>query len=270
MMRSAAQLLVAVVLAVGLVAMPHGAGTVCAAAKKKAEPAKSSKSSKKETKSSKSSKKESTARDKKSKAADKKSKRDSEKTAKSSKRDKRAAEKSSNKTAKTSKRSSRDDRTAKSSTSSKKRGKNDGDDDSTATRSRRVRDVKRSSPEPREVRAASSPTPAVVKTDEAYADEEEEEITPKAANRLVADIPAARVVEIQNALIRVGVLAGPPTGIYDQSTFSAMSTFQTRNGWKPVGDPTALSLKALGVRKNSGQGQYEPAKVLEATALPGN
>jgi hypothetical protein len=120
-------------------------------------------------------------------------------------------------------------------------------------------------------RSASSPartarTPLVDDEDEG---EEDEPAGPRPANKYVASISTARVTEIQNALIQKGVLVGPPTGVYDQTTFQAMTTFQTRNGFGATGMPTAEALKALGVRKNTGVGISSPGRVLETTALDG-
>ena len=94
-----------------------------------------------------------------------------------------------------------------------------------------------------------------------------ESVGPRPANRLVSSISPARVIEIQNALIQKKVFTGPPNGVYDQATFSAMSAFQIRSGLGATGMPTADTLKALGVRKNSGLGVSSPTHVLESTAL---
>jgi hypothetical protein len=97
-------------------------------------------------------------------------------------------------------------------------------------------------------------------------DDVDEPATPRPANRYVGEIGAGRVMEIQNALAKAGVFAGPATGVYDQSTFQAMSTFQARRGFGVTGMPTAEALKALGVRKNSGVGITTPAGVLRSTS----
>jgi hypothetical protein len=98
-------------------------------------------------------------------------------------------------------------------------------------------------------------------------DDDGEDDTPtlRAANRYVADISPNRVIEIQNALIKAGAFAGPATGVYDQSTFDAMTSFQSRRGFGATGMPTAEALKALGVRKNSGIGITTPSTVLRST-----
>jgi hypothetical protein len=94
----------------------------------------------------------------------------------------------------------------------------------------------------------------------------DEPAPPRPANRLVAEIAPGRVFEIQNALIKAGAFAGPASGVYDQATFEAMTSFQSRRGFGATGMPTAEALKALGVRKNSGLGISTPAGVLQSTA----
>ena len=148
----------------------------------------------------------------------------------------------------------RDDRTAK-------RGKN-GKAEKPTRRDRDVKEARASRPAP----SRRPSEPVVSKAAEVDEDEPDEPPAPRAANRLVADMPTHRVVEIQNALIKEGVLVGPPSGVYDQATFDAMSAFQVRKGYKPVGVPTAYSLRDLGVRKNSGYAATSPARVVEATA----
>lgn len=153
-----------------------------------------------------------------------------------------------------------DDRASKRKASSKssnktvsrRRGKND-DADSRATRRRR-----------------EQPRPVVARNvaDDEEPEEADEPAGPRPANRLVAEITPTRVVQIQSALIQKGLLAGPPSGVYDQATFHAMSSFQSRNGWNANGNPTADALKALGVPKNSGRSLYTPARVVDATAPP--
>jgi hypothetical protein len=154
----------------------------------------------------------------------------------------------------------RDDRTAKrkkadtrSRTVAKKSSKKDDDEDARATRRRRE--------QPRPVVASKA-------SDVDEEEEAEEPAGPRPANRLVADIAPTRVVQIQNALIQKGLLVGPPTGVYDQATFTAMATFQSRNGWNANGNPTADALKALGVPKNSGRPLYTATRAVDATAPP--
>ena len=175
----------------------------------------------------------------------------SKKTASKKEPTKKDAKKSSKTASK--KDSKKDSKKSSSKTaSSKTRGK---DDASRASRSRRVREA----PAPKRA-------PVVARDEDDEDEEEAEPAGPRPANRLVGDIPTTRVIEIQTALIREGVLTGPASGVYDQATFQAMSTFQTRKGYKPVGVPTAFSLRDLGVTKNSGYGQQTAARVLEATA----
>src|SRR5205085_8865741 len=89
---------------------------------------------------------------------------------------------------------------------------------------------------------------------------------PRPANRYVSTINSGRVSEIQSALIKLRLMEGPPNGVYDQATFSAMQSFQARQGFETTGMPTARALKALGVRKSSGVGTTTPAQVLQSTA----
>ena len=177
----------------------------------------------------------------------------SKKTASKKESVKKKDSKKSSKTAskKNSKRDTKKSSKTASKKDSKKRGKNE---EPRASRSRRVRET----PAPKRAPIAAR--------DEDEEEEEREPAGPRPANRLVADIPTARVVEIQTALIREGVLTGPASGVYDQATFEAMSTFQSRKGYKPVGVPTAFSLRDLGVKKSSGYGQQTAARVLEETA----
>ena len=234
MLRSTLRLVAAALLAVGLVFAPSVAGAKSKKSDKKASSRDAKKGSKHDKK-DKTAKRDKGKKDKK--GTSKKDRRSDDRTAKRSKHD--------------------HDRTAKVS----KRGKNDGDDDDDrSTRARRT----------------APPSPAVAKrvVDDADAadaddgDEAEEPPGPKPANRIVADMSPVRVTQIQTALISKGLLAGPPNGVYDQPTFQAMAAFQTRNGWNGVGVPTADSLKALGVPKNSGRAFMTPARVVEATAPP--
>jgi hypothetical protein len=178
----------------------------------------------------------------------------SKKTASKKESAKKKDSKKSSKTAskKDSKRDTKKSSRTASKKDSKKRGKNE---EPRASRSRRVRET----PAPKRA-------PVVARDEDEEEEEEREPAGPRPANRLVADIPTARVVEIQTALIREGVLSGPASGVYDQATFEAMSTFQSRKGYKPVGVPTAYSLRDLGVKKSSGYGQQTAARVLEETA----
>jgi peptidoglycan hydrolase-like protein with peptidoglycan-binding domain len=114
------------------------------------------------------------------------------------------------------------------------------------------------------VRYDAAKTPTSDDDDESLA--EDKPALPRPANRFVSDIAPGRVTEIQNALMKAGVFAGPATGVYDQTTFDAMTTFQARRGFGATGMPTAEALKALGVRKNSGIGLTTPAVVVQSTA----
>jgi peptidoglycan hydrolase-like protein with peptidoglycan-binding domain len=71
-------------------------------------------------------------------------------------------------------------------------------------------------------------------------------------------IPAERVTEIQNALIKAGYLTGPASGQYDDQTTQAMKEFQTANGFPATGAPSAPALKRLGVSKRSNDGFAMP------------
>jgi peptidoglycan hydrolase-like protein with peptidoglycan-binding domain len=56
-----------------------------------------------------------------------------------------------------------------------------------------------------------------------------------------------RISEIQEALSKKGVLAGAPSGKWDDSTIDAMKKFQTSNGLNPSGKLDALTLEKLGL-----------------------
>jgi hypothetical protein len=56
-----------------------------------------------------------------------------------------------------------------------------------------------------------------------------------------------RICEIQEALSKKGVLAGAPSGKWDDSTIDAMKKFQTSNGLNPSGKLDALTLQKLGL-----------------------
>jgi len=71
-------------------------------------------------------------------------------------------------------------------------------------------------------------------------------------------IPAERVTEIQNALIKADYLAGPASGQYDDATVQAMKQFQAANGFPETGAPSAPALKKLGVSKRSNDGFAMP------------
>jgi hypothetical protein len=71
-------------------------------------------------------------------------------------------------------------------------------------------------------------------------------------------IPAERVTEIQNALIKAGYLQGPASGQYDDDTVQAMKQFQAANRLAGSGVPSASTLKRLGVPKRSNDGYAVP------------
>ncbi|HEY6327772.1 MAG TPA: peptidoglycan-binding protein [Blastocatellia bacterium] len=79
-----------------------------------------------------------------------------------------------------------------------------------------------------------------------------------ASTRTLNGIPADRVTEIQQALIKSGYLTGDPSGQYDSATSAAMKQFQMGNGFRASGLPSAESLKRLGVSKNSNDGYAVP------------
>jgi len=79
------------------------------------------------------------------------------------------------------------------------------------------------------------------------------------ASRSDTEIPHERVIEIQNALIREGYLAGPATGNYDEGTKDAMRRFQQDNGFTVTGLPSAPALNKLGLmKKRKSSEQAEP------------
>lgn len=235
MVRRFVRLAAAVLLAVGLMFAAPAAGV---SAKSKKTEKSSSKSGKKSSKSS----KKDAKRDKRAAKKDKKEKSGTkEKAGKKSKKSERVAKSSSR----------------SSDRSATRRGKNE-DDEEQPTRARRTTTGSSD--------VAKRTVDGFDENDDGSGDEIEEPAGPKPANRVVADISPTRVMQIQGALISKGFLAGPPNGVYDQPTFQAMQAFQTRNGWNPVGVPTADSLKALGVPKNSGRGYMTPGRVVEATA----
>lgn len=72
--------------------------------------------------------------------------------------------------------------------------------------------------------------------------------TPQPAPR-ASGIPLERVIEIQNALTKVGYYQGEATGIYDDNTRQAMKQYQQANNLQASGMPSAHALKKLGVAK---------------------
>ena len=70
---------------------------------------------------------------------------------------------------------------------------------------------------------------------------------------------AARVSEIQQALIETGHLKGEPSSKWDAATEMAMKEFQQVQGYPATGKPDALSLIRLGLGpKTAGQGAPVP------------
>jgi murein L,D-transpeptidase YcbB/YkuD len=91
---------------------------------------------------------------------------------------------------------------------------------------------------------------------------EQEPETPQP--RIVASgIQSERVIEIQTALIKAGVLEGPATGQYDEATSAAMKKFQVNHGLPATGLPSAHTLKRLGVSKRSNDGYAVPVRTVE-------
>jgi peptidoglycan hydrolase-like protein with peptidoglycan-binding domain len=77
------------------------------------------------------------------------------------------------------------------------------------------------------------------------------------------------VSEIQGALIKLGYLEGPATGQYDDNTSAAMKQFQADNKLPQTGQPSAHTLKRLGVSKTGGDGYSVPVvKVSEGEKKP--
>jgi len=60
-------------------------------------------------------------------------------------------------------------------------------------------------------------------------------------------IDSARVMEIQQALIRAHYLTGEPTGKWDETTKAAMQKYQADQGWQTKLMPDARALKKLGL-----------------------
>ena len=78
-------------------------------------------------------------------------------------------------------------------------------------------------------------------------------------------IPAERVTQIQNALIKAGYMDGPASGLYDDVTIDAMKQFQAKNGMSQTGLPSAPLLKKLGVPKRSTDGYAVPVNSVSET-----
>lgn len=60
-------------------------------------------------------------------------------------------------------------------------------------------------------------------------------------------IDAARVTQIQQALIQAHYLNGAPTGDWDTNTVAAMRKFQADQGWQTKLMPDSRALKKLGL-----------------------
>ena len=60
-------------------------------------------------------------------------------------------------------------------------------------------------------------------------------------------IDSARVMEIQQALIREHYLTGEPSGEWNPETVSAMQKFQADQGWQTKLTPDSRALKKLGL-----------------------
>lgn len=84
-------------------------------------------------------------------------------------------------------------------------------------------------------------------------------------SRPAPGIPAERVTEIQNALIKVGYMDGPASGQYDDATIDAMKQYQAANALPQTGLPSAIVLKKLGVRKRSNDGYAAPVNSVSET-----
>ena len=78
-------------------------------------------------------------------------------------------------------------------------------------------------------------------------------------------IPAERVTQLQNALIKAGYMDGPASGLYDDATIEAMKGFQAKNGMSQTGLPSAALLKKLGVPKRSDDGYAVPVNTVSET-----
>ena len=77
-----------------------------------------------------------------------------------------------------------------------------------------------------------------------------------------------RVEEIQEALIREGLLQGPATGTWDDSTREAMRRYQENNGFSTTGLPDAKSLMKLGLGPHPLPEDIKPAASAQANVSP--
>jgi peptidoglycan hydrolase-like protein with peptidoglycan-binding domain len=60
-------------------------------------------------------------------------------------------------------------------------------------------------------------------------------------------------------------MAGPASGMYDDTTIDAMKQFQAKNGMSQTGLPSAPLLKKLGVPKRSNDGYAVPVNSISET-----
>ena len=60
-------------------------------------------------------------------------------------------------------------------------------------------------------------------------------------------------------------MAGPASGMYDDTTIDAMKQFQAKNGMSQTGLPSAPLLKKLGVPKRSNDGYAVPVHSISET-----
>jgi len=91
-------------------------------------------------------------------------------------------------------------------------------------------------------------------------------------------IDSARVLEIQQALIREHYLNGEANGQWDTSTLSAMQKFQADQGWQTKLMPDSRALKKLGLgpdysgainASNSSFSEPQPASSIPAPQAEG-
>ncbi len=94
---------------------------------------------------------------------------------------------------------------------------------------------------------------------------EPQAVVASGAPRPAPGIPAERVTQIQNALIKAGYMYGPASGLYDDATIDAMKQFQAKNGMSQTGLPSAPLLKKLGVPKRSNDGYAVPVNSVSET-----
>jgi peptidoglycan hydrolase-like protein with peptidoglycan-binding domain len=86
-------------------------------------------------------------------------------------------------------------------------------------------------------------------------------------------IQPARVKEIQEALVKAGLLHDKPDGVWGPATRDAMKRFQKQNGFTPTGLPEAKPLMLLGLGPHPlppGLGPLPPAETDAATGSAGD